>query len=171
MGPPKEVLPFFDSLGLICPDDYNPADYIIDMLAIDRQNGNEEVALDRVHKVVKAFTESPFTKETYDDLINFNGAGAEDGIENTRRRASWFSQVRLILKRSLIDNKRNPALARAKFFQKFFMGLFIGLLYLHQTSIKKDTGINNINGALYFVVTEVRNFFRVCNYQKLQFFS
>jgi ABC-type multidrug transport system ATPase subunit len=126
LGPPKEVLPFFDSLGLVCPDDYNPADYIIDILAIDRQNDNEAVALERVHKVSKGFTESNFTKATFEELKTFNGYGAEDGIDgNKRRRASWFQQFRLLLKRSLIDNKRNPALSRAKFIQKLLWGYLL----------------------------------------------
>uniref|UniRef100_A0AC35FAX3 ABC transporter domain-containing protein n=1 Tax=Panagrolaimus sp. PS1159 TaxID=55785 RepID=A0AC35FAX3_9BILA len=156
LGPPKEVLPFFDSLGLVCPDDYNPADYIIDMLAIDRQNDNEAVALERVHKVSKGFTESNFTKAIYEELKTFNGYGAENGIDgNKRRRASWFQQFRLLLKRSLIDNKRNPALSRAKFIQKIIMGLFIGLLYLNSTKYFEDSGVKNTNGALFFIVSEL----------------
>uniref|UniRef100_A0AC34GVL8 ABC transporter domain-containing protein n=1 Tax=Panagrolaimus sp. ES5 TaxID=591445 RepID=A0AC34GVL8_9BILA len=154
-GSPKEVLPFFDSLELVCPDDYNPADYIIDILAIDRHNDNEKFALERVQKVSKSFAESSLTKETHENLKTFQGYGAEEGIDISRRRASWFAQFRLILKRSLIDNKRNAALSRAKFIQKIIMGLFIGLLYFHQTSFKTDVGVNNINGALFFIVSEL----------------
>ena len=65
------ILPFFDSLGLVCPDDYNPADYIIDMLAIDRTSGNEDIALERVHKVCQGYTQSPLTKPMYEELKTF----------------------------------------------------------------------------------------------------
>uniref|UniRef100_A0A914Z0W5 ABC transporter domain-containing protein n=1 Tax=Panagrolaimus superbus TaxID=310955 RepID=A0A914Z0W5_9BILA len=171
-GPPKEVLPFFDSLELICPDDYNPADYIIDILAIDRQNDNDKVALERVHKISKSFTESNLTKEIYEDLKTFQGYGAEKEIDKIlRRKASWFSQFRIILKRSFIDNKRNPALSRAKFIQKIIMGLFIGLLYFHQTSSITDVGVNNINGALFFIVSELTysTLFGILNFMPADF--
>ena len=151
MGPPKDVLPFFDSLGLVCPDDYNPADYIIDMLAIDRHNNNEQISLDRIHKVAKAFTESDLTREFNDKLKTFEGYGA--GPVTTKKRTSFFTQFYLLSKRSLIDNKRNPALAKAKFIQKAIMGIFVGLLYFH---IKLDEyGVSNINGALFYLVAEV----------------
>uniref|UniRef100_A0AC34GTN1 ABC transporter domain-containing protein n=1 Tax=Panagrolaimus sp. ES5 TaxID=591445 RepID=A0AC34GTN1_9BILA len=129
LGPPKTILPFFDSLGLVCPDDFNPADYIIDMLAIDRTNGKEEIALERIHKVCRGYTESPLTKHIYEEIKIFEGCGAENGIPDNRRRASFLSQVLLIFKRSLIDNRRNPALARAKIFQKIIQGLFVGAVY------------------------------------------
>ncbi|KAE9553739.1 hypothetical protein FO519_003049 [Halicephalobus sp. NKZ332] len=151
MGPPKEILGFFDSLGLVCPDEYNPADYIIDMLAIDRQKNNEQICLERIHKVAKAFKESDLTREFNEKLTTFEGYGA--GPVQKKQRASFLTQLFLLSKRSLIDNKRNPALTRAKFIQKAIMGVFVGLLYLNT---KLDQyGITNINGALFYLVAEL----------------
>ncbi|KAI6216002.1 Wht-2 [Aphelenchoides besseyi] len=65
-----------------------------------------------------------------------------------------FDKIWSLLKRSLLDNYRNPALARAKLIQKIFMGVFVGLLYL-QTPINNWTGISNVNGALFYLVSEL----------------
>uniref|UniRef100_A0A7E4VRY2 ABC2_membrane domain-containing protein n=1 Tax=Panagrellus redivivus TaxID=6233 RepID=A0A7E4VRY2_PANRE len=151
MGSPRDILGFFDSLELVCPSDYNPADYIIDVLAVDHQNGNADAALDRIQRVCKAFMESPQTSEFYQKLLTYDGFSK--GEVKPRQRASFFSQFRLILKRSMIDNKRNPSLARAKMIQKIVMGLFVGLLYL-RTSMT-EVGIANINGALFYLVAEL----------------
>uniref|UniRef100_A0A914YIE6 ABC transporter domain-containing protein n=1 Tax=Panagrolaimus superbus TaxID=310955 RepID=A0A914YIE6_9BILA len=160
LGPPKTILPFFDSLHLVCPDDYNPADYIIDMLAIDRTNGQEDIALERIHKVCKGYTESPLTKKIYEEIKTFEGSGAENGIPDNRRRASFLSQIWLILKRSLIDNRRNPALARAKIFQKIIQGLFVGAVYW-QIEYIDFIDVQNANGALFYLLAEGISYYMV----------
>ena len=128
------------------------------MLAIKvDQTGNDDAALERVHKVCKAFTESPETKGTFEEIKDYKGYGAEDGVKISRRRASFFAQVRLLLQRCLIDNKRNSALA-AKFIQKFAMGLFVGLLFVQTLSNEEfgeEYGIKSVNGALFYLVAEV----------------
>jgi hypothetical protein len=53
----------------------------------------------------------------------------------------------------MIDNWRNPGLTRAKIFQKFIMGLFVGLLYW-QTPLTR-VGISNLNGAMAYIVAEL----------------
>lgn len=137
--------------------------HISDMLSITGQKGKEEAALERVTKISEAFTESPRTKATYEDIQNFNGYGAENGINAKRNRAGFFAQIRLILRRSLIDNKRNAALA-VKFIQKFAMGLFVGILFyqsLYKEEFSEATRINNVNGALFYLVTEVSFCFQI----------
>lgn len=58
-----------------------------------------------------------------------------------------------LLRRSHLDNWRNPGLARAKLIQKLIMGLFIGFLYW-QTALDK-IGITNLNGAMFYIVAEL----------------
>lgn len=155
MGPPKEVLTFFDSIGYVCPDDHNPADYIIDILAINRHSGEEQVCTDRVRQISKAFTKSELTKDFNANLAIFEGFGACPKAK--RKKTSFWTQFSLILRRSFIDNRRNPALARAKFIQKSVMGIFCGLLYF-QTRLD-DYGIGNINGALFYSDAEASGIF------------
>lgn len=60
----------------------------------------------------------------------------------------------VLLKRALIDNWRNSSLTRAKFVQKAFMGLFVGLLYF-QTGTSSAVGVSNVNGALFYLISEL----------------
>uniref|UniRef100_A0A914XU21 ABC-2 type transporter transmembrane domain-containing protein n=1 Tax=Panagrolaimus superbus TaxID=310955 RepID=A0A914XU21_9BILA len=56
--------------------------------------------------------------------------------------------------RSLIDNRRNPALARAKIFQKIFQGLFVGGVYWRIKYID-FVDVQNANGALFYLLAEL----------------
>ncbi|KAI6228205.1 ABC transporter domain-containing protein [Aphelenchoides besseyi] len=58
-----------------------------------------------------------------------------------------------IFRRTLLDIMRNPSLARAKFFQKVFMGVFLGLLYLN-SKLDQD-GIISRKGALFYYISEL----------------
>lgn len=63
-------------------------------------------------------------------------------------------QIAALLQRCFLDNLRNPSLARAKIAQKFFMGLFVGLLYFG-TNAESVVGVMNLNGALFYIVGEL----------------
>jgi len=65
-----------------------------------------------------------------------------------------FPQTSALLKRSILDNIRNPGLAKAKLSQKLIMGIFIGLLYF-QTLSTNFIGISNLNGAMFYIVVEL----------------
>ena len=51
-------------------------------------------------------------------------------VPEGRKSVSVGRQIAALLQRSVLDNWRNPSVARAKIIQKSVMGLFIGLLYL-----------------------------------------
>uniref|UniRef100_A0A0M3I3N3 ABC transporter domain-containing protein n=1 Tax=Ascaris lumbricoides TaxID=6252 RepID=A0A0M3I3N3_ASCLU len=150
IGPPAKALSFLDSCGYRCPDDYNPADMIIETLAVIPHE--EEYCRQRISQICSAFLDSDIYDEISEELKASENIG---DYPIARKQAPLSMQLSALLHRSFLDNLRNPSLARAKIIQKLIMGLFLGLLYL-QTLHDNPTriGITNVNGALFFLVCE-----------------
>lgn len=146
-GTPQECIKFFEQCGYPCPHNYNPADLLIHTLAI--VPNEEEACRLRVTQVCDAFENGSYGKALNRELANIPVTNVPEG----RRQIDFFTQFAALLHRHCLDNLRNPALARAKFFQKVVMGLFIGLLYF-QTPLT-IIGIGNLNGALFYIVCEL----------------
>ncbi|CAI4231966.1 unnamed protein product [Auanema sp. JU1783] len=146
LGSPKGCIQFFESSGYPCPHNYNPADMIIHTLAVVP---SEEVECNRRIKEICDKFENEGGKEVSDKIFRIEKGIVPEG----RKQASLGVQISALLKRSMLDNWRNPSLARAKIIQKSIMGLFIGLLYLQ--SPLNTVGISNLNGALFYLVCEL----------------
>ncbi|KAI6183465.1 ABC transporter domain-containing protein [Aphelenchoides bicaudatus] len=158
-GPPHECVEMFGRFGYSCCPDYNPADMLIETLAIEPYK--EEECLERVNHICEMYNESEegqkFQQEVAEVLNMDNGsksAKEREFMEKARKQVIFPVQFYALLQRSLLDNWRNPALVRAKIILKIFMGIFIGLLYL-KTQDDNQTGVFNITGALYFLVNEL----------------
>jgi len=170
-GTPSLCVEMFARFGYPCRRDYNPADMLIETLAIEPYN--EEKCIERITKICDQYNESDEGKKFFDDVaevlttenneveindasgVNESNKSIKVDVSTKGRKIVAFPiQFYALLQRSVIDNWRNPALVRAKIMLKVFMGLFVGLLYLH--SEREETyGIQNITGALYFLVNEL----------------
>uniref|UniRef100_A0A7I4YKW4 ABC transporter domain-containing protein n=1 Tax=Haemonchus contortus TaxID=6289 RepID=A0A7I4YKW4_HAECO len=146
-GTPRECIEFFEQCGHPCPHNYNPADLIIHTLAVAPHE--EEACRVRITTICDSFENGTYGKALRSELAQVTSAVVPRG----RRRVNFGIQVAALLHRYFLDNLRNPTLARAKFLQKFVMGIFVGLLYL-QTPLT-FIGIGNINGALFYLVCEL----------------
>ncbi|KAI6229296.1 ABC transporter domain-containing protein [Aphelenchoides besseyi] len=152
-GTPTTSIKVFASFGYPCPKNYNPADSIIETLSIE--SNREAESRERIDEICRRFRGTAdghrlaeIVERTRSESLNREPSTIE------RQMAPIPLQIWSLLKRSLLDNYRNPALARAKLIQKIFMGVFVGLLYL-QTPINNWTGISNVNGALFYLVSEL----------------
>ncbi|XGW29054.1 hypothetical protein V3C99_008672 [Haemonchus contortus] len=146
-GTPRECIEFFEQCGHPCPHNYNPADLIIHTLAVAPHE--EEACRVRITTICDSFENGTYGKALRSELAQVTSAVVPRG----HRRVNFGIQVAALLHRYFLDNLRNPTLARAKFLQKFVMGIFVGLLYL-QTPLT-FIGIGNINGALFYLVCEL----------------
>jgi energy-coupling factor transporter ATP-binding protein EcfA2 len=151
-GRPIDSVDLFNSFGYPCPANYNPADLIVDILSIEPNN--EEECRERANKICDQFRDSSQGQELF-RRIEGNRSREEDRPTSgkLRQMAPVSLQIWSLLKRDCLDNYRNPGLARAKIIQKTFMGVFVGLLYF-QTQINR-VGISNINGSIFYVVSEL----------------
>lgn len=160
MGPAEKALDFFERAGLRCPVNYNPADFYIHNLAI--VPGKETECKEKVANIC-----SQFARETFQNEKSIStGFSLRDNQQlngNSRYKATWCTQFRVILKRSWISLIREPMFTKARFIQSVFIAILLGLIYLNQ---KLDqNGIMNINGALFLMLTNITfmNAFSVIN--------
>lgn len=146
-GTPRQGIEFFEKCGYPCPHNYNPADLIIHTLAVVPHE--EEACRTRIAGICEKFESGDHGSSL---AVELKALGCTQ-VPAGRRRVGLFTQVAALLHRYSIDNLRNPSLARAKLLQKLIMGIFVGLLYL-QTPLT-IVGINNLNGALFYLVGEL----------------
>lgn len=123
LGSPIEATIFFDSLNLTCPTNFNPADFYVQMLAV--VPGNESQSLETIRRICDAYASSDLAKKT-DALVAQNSQGSEDVYEENlvrihsyvgRCKATWCTQLRVILWRSWMSMLKEPMLVRVRLIQ------------------------------------------------------
>ena len=121
-GPVKDVLAYFENVGHVCPHHHNPAEFLIDLVAVDSDGSPEEEAADakRVAALVEAWeserrtsekknTSRDATSETNASTENVSPTSARRGVGAARqfvllvgrawrqtRREAWVNAVRLV---------------------------------------------------------------------------
>jgi len=155
---------FFASQGFPCPQDFNPADHLISLLAVEPGNEAEDRA--RVSLLCDAFDDSELGKEVKAAVKNENEEAGEFNDDNDKVSpylATWPQQLGALAWRNWKTSLKNPLAARAKIGQAVVLALILGVVYLQQDMDQK--GIQNINGALFVLLTNISfgNIFAVVN--------
>jgi len=155
---------FFASQGFPCPQDFNPADHLISLLAVEPGNEAEDRA--RVSLLCDAFDDSELGKEVRAAVQNENEEAGEFKDDNDKVSpylATWPQQLGALAWRNWKTSLKNPLAARAKIGQAVVLALILGVVYLQQDMDQK--GIQNINGALFVLLTNISfgNIFAVVN--------
>uniref|UniRef100_A0A1I7UML1 ABC transporter domain-containing protein n=1 Tax=Caenorhabditis tropicalis TaxID=1561998 RepID=A0A1I7UML1_9PELO len=145
-GTPQESIAFFESCGHPVPDKYNPSEWIIYKLAV--QPGQENESNSRIQKIVDHYEESAHREKVMEELEEVS----EKEQPPIMHKAKWSTQIQALSCRCALDVWRAPQLTMAKIIQKILFGLFLGLLYWRIEYTPR--GIQNINGALFFIVGE-----------------
>ncbi|CAG7726011.1 unnamed protein product, partial [Allacma fusca] len=155
---------FLKGMNLICPEQYNPADFYIKTLAV--YPGKEEESRKQIKGICDTFSVSPQAKEieqkvqteiTTVDLFTKSGSSADSYDDQTVlgfhvRRPLWITQTFWLTWRALINSKRNPKVHTVRTIQKIVMALLIGLCYF---GVKlNQMGIQDIQGAVFVFITE-----------------
>ncbi|KAK2139564.1 hypothetical protein LSH36_1718g00024 [Paralvinella palmiformis] len=161
LGSNKDALKFFSGLGLHCPPNYNPADFLINTLAV--VPGHEKKSKETIKLVCNCFQESSYARRVQylmeeqtshkddkfvlemDDVIN-GDKGKQDYA------ASWWVQMKMCFWRCLTNLRRNRKVFPAKFLQLLLTGLLLGSLYWQQPYTV--TGSANMNGALFMLMVQ-----------------
>lgn len=159
-GPNSQILNYFARLGYEAPANYNPADFVIDLVAetaIDSATGDKtvfEADVQRIDRIVQEYesSQAPLIRPPAlsDDMKpNFNVS---------KYQSYWIVQLFVILWRSLVNLTRDKLLFFARLFQTIVMAVLVGLIYLrigyNQRNIQDRTGVlffsmlNNSMGTL-----------------------
>ena len=167
---------FFNRIGYLCPDHYNPADHFIDTLAI--VPNEEESCAQKQKAICDSFGEGEEGMQIKDlvdkemEKIEHRGLqrsvsvlASEEAevISYTNYRANWWMQFKALMWRDSIGILRDPKLSQIKIVQSIILALLFGVIYFNNPL--DQPGIMNINGALFLVVVNLSfgNIFPVIN--------
>ncbi|CAI2348064.1 unnamed protein product [Caenorhabditis sp. 36 PRJEB53466] len=145
-GTPQESIAFFERCGHRVPNEYNPSEWIIYKLAV--QPGQESQSNARIQQIVEHYEESEHCKRIMELLKDVS----EKVPPPPMHKANVLTQIGALTQRCALDVWRAPQLTMAKIIQKILFGVFIGLLYYRTPYSTR--GMQNINGALFFIVGE-----------------
>lgn len=143
-GPTDSCLSYFEKLGCTLPPFVNPAEYLIDLAAIDtRSQEAEEQSRSRVHRLVESWNASSLgsrEKETHTPEI-------QRAVSSPIGHASFRRQLRVQTARTLKTAWRDPLGMSGCFIEAIFMGVVTGWVFLDQD--ESLTGIRSRIGSLY----------------------
>jgi ABC-type multidrug transport system ATPase subunit len=163
LGALDKAVTYFSSLGneYSCPDNYNPADFFIEKLAVipnDYENSVKKLyTITDAYAASKLATHNNRWLKTINDQVdtpssqNSDQSSSSDGtrkplaIAITDYAASWNTQFNESCKRTLLQYKREPVLTRARMGNALAMGTLIGIVYFGQdntsASVQNKLGV------------------------------
>ncbi|CAM1508976.1 Fc.00g027150.m01.CDS01 [Cosmosporella sp. VM-42] len=143
-GEIKDCLPWFDGMGFQVPPFVNPAEFIIDVAAVDNRTPElEEESSTRVERLKEAWkSESDRRFSPLDDIVTRRKR--DKGAE---RHAGFLRQLLVLTDRTLKVTYRDPLGMTASIFEAIFMGIVCG--YLFYNLGRDQSGIRSREGGLY----------------------
>lgn len=155
-GSPQNALDFFAQNGYRCPEAYNPADYLIGVLASDP--GYEQASKRCAQYLCDLFAVSSAAKQR-DMLVNLEIHMAESGDYpfdkevNLFRPAAWYLKFHVIWYRFTLTLIRDPKVQWLRFLQKMAMAIIIGACFAG-TTVLDQMGVQAVQGALFVMISE-----------------
>jgi len=156
-GKAAQMLPYFSSLGHTCPKDCNPADFCLDIVTVDLQQEDREAeSRARVQNLISRFSHP-------NALAGGVGKGSENRTislpaelgQMKRDMAPISVAYSVLLRRSVLNIKRQPSLIVARIMQVLGLGivhaLFFAPLKNDYYSVQNRMGFVQQLSSLYFV--------------------
>lgn len=155
-GSPQNALTFFAEHGYHCPEAYNPADFLIGVLATDP--GYEQASQRSAQYLCDLFAVSSAAKQR-DMLINLEIHMAQSGDYpfdteiDTFLPAPWYKRFHVLWYRITLTVLRDPTVQWLRFFQKMAMAIIIGGCFAGTTQLTQ-LGVQAVQGALFVMISE-----------------
>lgn len=145
-GPIVECLPWFENLDFQLPPFVNPAEFIIDIAAVDNRTPElEEQSTARVDRLKEAWDlESHRRYVPPDGTVGADRKKRNKGVE---KHAGYMRQILVLTDRTFKVTYRDPLGMAASLFEAIFMGLACG--YLFYDLGRDQAGIRSREGGLY----------------------
>lgn len=148
-GPTSACLPWFEAQGFQMPAFVNPADYLIDLAAVDNRSLElEEQSTARVERLTLAWAEG--SSKRFPEENHLSGGQGLDGGKNLagiKRAASFTRQLRVMTSRTLKTTYRDPMGMLAALMQAVIMGLCTGYIFFNLS--RDQAGIRSRQGFMY----------------------
>lgn len=141
-GPVNEVIPYFAKLGHHLPLHVNPADFLIDISAVDSRTPElESKSLERVDRLVSSWDSVTFQP------LNVTKRNVSKGVMT---KAPFLRELLVLTRRQLVVSYRDPMGYAGLLFECIAMSVICGwIFYLLDNSLP---GIRSKQGAIYTAV-------------------
>ncbi|XP_037030733.1 protein scarlet [Bradysia coprophila] len=157
IGTPNQALDFFAGNGYICPETYNPADFLIGTLAI--APGSENASQKSVNRICDQYAVSEFAGRI-NVLTNFEMHIMEcEEFHDTNynnyqlRRPYWPKTLFWLCYRNFLTIIRDPTIQTLRIIQKIVIALMAGLCFFGSAELTQR-GIQSVQGAVFIMITE-----------------
>ena len=151
-GPTSDCLSWFDGLlpGGLRPH-VNPADYLIDIVAVDtRTKEAEQESQARVNKLLVAWNSESTARVSSDRTALGKFRVPDERARRMKQSVSFLRQVQVLTSRTLLTTIRDPFGLMGSWAEAVFMGLVCGLIFY---KIPHNlTGIRSTQAAFYMLV-------------------
>eukprot|EP01119_Soliformovum_irregulare_P020712 TRINITY_DN675_c0_g1_i1.p1 TRINITY_DN675_c0_g1~~TRINITY_DN675_c0_g1_i1.p1 ORF type:complete len:842 (+),score=177.45 TRINITY_DN675_c0_g1_i1:111-2636(+) len=142
-GSAMEILPHFAALGHPCPVNYNPADFLIDLVSMSNRD-----------TILKLVSEYPASDQATSTQLNINNSIQQrkplDESSDAEFNSTWFTQLFQLSKRTLVHNLRNPYLLRTQYVVSLVLAFILGNIFW---KVGDDiVGVQDRAGCLFFII-------------------
>ncbi|TQN73513.1 putative ABC transporter ATP-binding protein/permease [Colletotrichum shisoi] len=150
-GPASDCVPWFEAMGFRLPPFVNPAEFLIDVAAIDNRTPElEEETAARVDQLKTAWAHEsgkrfePSEKAVHVQTLSRRGRGTKS---ETNKHATYGRQIRVLADRTFKVTYRDPMGMLASIVEAILMSVVTGYIFY---DLPKDlSGIRSRQGALY----------------------
>ena len=147
-GPSARCLPYFEIQDYFLPPFVNPAEYLIDLAAIDNRTPEAEASSStRVQNLVKAFNSASEKVLLEVDNVDGNNPKVLDGESVLQSRPHLGHQIKILAQRTLKVTIRDPMGVAGSLFEATTMAIITGWIFLQLDG--SLSGIRSREGALY----------------------
>ncbi|KAJ4269498.1 hypothetical protein NW762_001158 [Fusarium torreyae] len=144
-GAIKDSVPWFGGLGYQLPPFVNPAEFIIDIAAVDNRTPElEEETMAKVERLKSAWSQESLKRYPPLDSLNINHGKKKKQAD---KHAGFVRQLTVLTDRTLKVTYRDPLGMMASITEAIIMGVVCG--YLFYDLGRDQSGIRSREGGLY----------------------
>lgn len=147
-GPIERCLPYFEGLGYRLPLFVNPAEYLIDLAAVDTRSADLEASSSaRVEGLKQAWRS--YDKSEYPQYVvqKFSGSNSLAFSTSKIARSALGRQIRVLTARTLKVTLRDPLGVTGSLLEAMIMGVLMGWIFLSLDG--SLAGIRSKEGGVY----------------------
>lgn len=147
-GPSAECLPWFEAQGFHMPAFVNPAEFVVDLAAVDNRSPELEAeSMARVERLRLAWKTESVSKFSPVESVPAKSNGRGLSIKRNRHGTSFGRQLMVMTSRTLKTTYRDPMGMVAAIMQAIIMGLCTG--YIFYDLGRDQAGIRSRQGFMY----------------------
>lgn len=156
-GDPADAIEFFGEHGYKCPENYNPAEYLISVLSMET-GSYERTSQRTAGRICDLFAVSEASQQR-DLLVNLEMHMHESGTYHVQDELqgfnppSWVTTFYWITWRSLLTVVRDPSVQYLRILQKVLIAIMAGLCYFGAIKMTQ-AGVQAVSGILFILMAE-----------------